>query len=695
LVQPDVTTMPSPHEPADLRLFFHPESFAVVGASDREGSPNRTYWNLIKNWALRQGAQVFPVNPTRSSIDGIPCFESLTSLPIRPNVTAILTGDPVPVLREAVALGVDFAVVFASGYAEAGPEGLEKQNELRTIVAGSPTRLIGPNTNLNTFETFRDDLDGKSVALITQSGHQGRPIYLLQELGVPVSYWAPTGNEADLTSGDFMRWFVSQPNIGAIAMYLEAITDLPTFVDAAAQAQRAEIPILVVKSGSSDAGKRTALTHTGKLAGSTEIIDAFFSKFGIIRLETLEEWTDTTRFMLRADPHTVGGVAVVSISGGTSAYSADLIDSFDLPLATFRDETVLDLRRRIPEPLKVDNPVDTGGHPLGDERGIEILRSIVADDGVGVLVCPLAAPFPPLSTKFLRDLALLSGETSKPICVVWCSPLVENQEVREILDDAPRLHFFRSFRHCLVAVQSWMRFHEGLRDQVSEGTVFEPLAPTSTDITPLDEFESRNLLRPYGLFGPAERRVQSAEDAVDAAETIGLPVVVKGLSNTVQHKMSEGLVALDLYEGGQVRTASKRVLTRLHQLDESSPSLLVAEQLGDGLDLLVGSVEDPEVGLAIVVGIGGTHAELVSDVCYLIPPFSDSDVRSALSGLRNHGFVATFLAQVEGGDSSLLDALHGFSRFVTDNRDRFRSVEINPLRIMRDGRAVVLDTLAT
>lgn len=685
------------HDATDLGLFFHPHSIAVVGASDREGSPNRTYWNLIRAWGSRQRADVFPVNPNRDTIDDVPCFADLSSLPVVPNVVAVLTGDPIPSLREAVVLGVDFVVVFASGYAEAGADGARRQRELKDVLAGSRTRLIGPNTNLNTFERFRDDLIGKKVALITQSGHQGRPIYLLQELGVPVSYWAPTGNEADLSSADFLSWFVERPDMGAVALYLEAISDAPAFVRAAIRARTRGVPLLVVKSGSSEAGKKTALTHTGKLAGSGRIVDAFFDKFDIVRLDTLEEWTDTTRFMVRADRPMANGLAVVSISGGTSAYSADLVEMFDLNLATFETHTVASLRAHVPEPLKVDNPVDTGGHPLGDHRGVEILRAVLDDPNVGVLVCPLAAPFPPLSTKFLSDLATLSEESSTPICVVWSSPLVESDEVRAILNGAPRLHFFRSFRNCLTAIASWQRYHSRLRLPLPEPTVLAPLDHAVQSEAPaLDELSARQLLLEFGLVAPQEIRVASVEAAVDAAARIGFPVVVKGLSTTIQHKMAEGLVALDIGTTEGVRTATERILRRLSELTNGvDTEVLVAEQVADGLDLLIGSVEDPEIGLAIVIGIGGTHAELVADVAYLIPPFTDDDVVTALGRLRNAHVVNDFLSNTTDGHFVVARAVQLFVDFVIRNRDRVTSVEINPLRVTADGRAVVLDTLMT
>ena len=680
----------------DLSLFFHPRNIAVVGASDREGSPNRTYWNLIREWGLVQGAQVFPINPNRQFIDQDSSYGSIRALPEKPNVVAILTGDPIPALREAIELEVEFAVIFASGYAEAGPEGAKRQRDLLQMVSGTRTRLIGPNTNLNTFEKFRDDLAGLSIALITQSGHQGRPIYLLQDLGVPVSYWAPTGNEADLTSADFLQWFVEQPEVGAVAMYLEAISDLESFVRSALTARTRGIPLLVVKSGSSEAGKQTALTHTGKLAGAEQIVDALFDRIGVIRLHTLEEWTSTTRFMIRAPRPLADGLAVVSISGGTSAYSADLIETAGLQLARFDAATVMSIRERVPEPLKVDNPVDTGGHPLGDHRGPEILRAILNDSQVGALICPMAAPFPPLSTRFVSDLAELSMTSEKPICLVWSSPLVESAEVQSIIDSAPRLNFFRSFRDCLTALSAWQRHHSRTSIQVDAKTFGPRSSHPANESLQYDELEARFMLTDHGMTAPREFRVSSPDEAIQAATRVGSPVVIKGLSRTILHKASHGLVDIGCESTEAIRTSTARILDRLRAISpETKAEVLISEQLPNGLDLLLGSVEDPEIGLAIVLGIGGSQAELISDVTYLIPPLTDDDILSAVRKLRNSEHVARFIATDQPALAGLIDAVKAFESFVISHRDSINSVEVNPLRILSDGRAIMLDSVIT
>src|SRR5690242_12112009 len=181
----------------DLGVFFRPRTLAVVGASDTPGRPNTAVYRRLRAWAGRVGARVHPVNPGRDLVDGEPCHRSVADVPEPIDVAAVLVGDPAGVLDELAAAGARFAVVFASGFAELGDEGRDAQERMGRLALDG-LRVLGPNTNLNAFEEFRDDLDGPAIALISQSGHQGRPVFQAQELGVRVSHWAPTGNEADL-----------------------------------------------------------------------------------------------------------------------------------------------------------------------------------------------------------------------------------------------------------------------------------------------------------------------------------------------------------------------------------------------------------------------------------------------------------------------------------------------------------------
>ncbi|NUS56504.1 MAG: CoA-binding protein, partial [Streptomycetaceae bacterium] len=217
----DLTGRPLQLRPADLDRFFRPRTVAVIGASDTEGRPGARITAQLRAWSERVGARMFPVNPKHATIGGQACHPDIASVPEVVDLAVILVGDPQEVLADLAAAGVSFAVVFAAGFAESGTAGAEAQQRLAELTSGGPLRLLGPNTNLNAFEEFREDLEGRSIALITQSGHQGRPVFAAQDIGIRVSHWAPVGNEADLETADFIRYFADQPEVGVIAAYIE------------------------------------------------------------------------------------------------------------------------------------------------------------------------------------------------------------------------------------------------------------------------------------------------------------------------------------------------------------------------------------------------------------------------------------------------------------------------------------------
>ncbi|GAA3097503.1 hypothetical protein GCM10020254_48570 [Streptomyces goshikiensis] len=285
----DVSGRPLRSDVPDLDRFFRPESVAVIGASDTEGRPNTGITRQLIAWAQRVGARVHPVHPTRTSVFGLPCRASVAELPEQVDLAVLLVADPLPVIEELAEAKVKFAVAFASGFAETGDAGAAAQERLAAAVRRSGLRLLGPNTNLNAFERFRDDLDGPAIALITQSGHQGRPVFTLQELGIRLSHWAPTGNEADLETSDFISYFAERPEVGAIACYVEGLRDGRQFLLAADRAARNGVPVVAVKVGRTETGARTAASHTGKLTGADTVVDAAMRQFGVIRVDGLDE----------------------------------------------------------------------------------------------------------------------------------------------------------------------------------------------------------------------------------------------------------------------------------------------------------------------------------------------------------------------------------------------------------------------
>ncbi|MFF2429610.1 acetate--CoA ligase family protein [Streptomyces mirabilis] len=698
----DVSGRPLYADAPDLDRFFRPESVAVVGASDAEGRPNTGITRQLIAWAERVGARLHPVHPTRRSVFGIPCSPSLADLHEQVDLAVLLVGDPLPVIGELAEAKVKFAVAFASGFAETGAEGAAAQAHLAAAVRRAGLRLLGPNTNLNAFEKFRDDLDGPAIALITQSGHQGRPVFAMQELGVRLSHWAPTGNEADLETADFISYFSEQPEIGAIACYVEGLKDGRSFLLAADRAARRGVPVVAVKVGRTETGARTAASHTGKLTGADTVVDAAMRQYGVIRVDGLDELQDTAALLARARAPRAEGVVVYSISGGTGAHFADLATAAGLPLPNLSAPKQAELHQWIPEYLSVTNPVDNGGHPVGDWRGRKIIDAILADPEVGVLICPITGPFPPMSDKLAQDLVDAAEQTDKLVCVVWGSPVGTEAAYRETLLGSSKVATFRTFANCITAVRAYLdhhRFVASYRSPFDEAprTPSPSFRKTQALMRPgqqLSEHAAKQLLRAYGIRVPREQLVTSAAAAVRAASLVGYPVVMKASGAQIAHKTELGLVKIGLTSASQVRDAYRELTDIARYEGISLDGVLVCQMVERGVEMVVGVTHDQLFGPTVTVGLGGVLVEVLRDAAVRVPPFGEDQARGMLGELRGRAL----LEGVRGGPpvdvDALVEVVVRVQRMALELGDDIAELDINPLMVLPRGQgAVALDAL--
>ncbi|MFF2195762.1 acetate--CoA ligase family protein [Streptomyces sp. NPDC058157] len=699
----DVSGRPLHSDVPDLDRFFRPESVAVIGASDTEGRPNTGITRQLIAWAERVGARVHPVHPTRTAVFGLPCHASVAELPEQVDLAVLLVADPIPVIEELADTKVRFAVAFASGFAETGESGAAAQARLTAAVRRSGLRLLGPNTNLNAFERFREDLDGPAIALITQSGHQGRPVYTLQELGIRLSHWAPTGNEADLETADFISYFAERPEVGAIACYVEGLKDGRSFLLAADRAARNGVPVVAVKVGRTETGARMAASHTGKLTGADTVVDAAMRQFGVIRVDGLDELQDTAALLARARPPQAEGVVVYSISGGTGAHFSDLATEAGLTLPTLSEAKQAELHQWIPSYLNVANPVDNGGHPVGDWRGRKIIDAILADPSVGVLICPITGPFPPMSDKLAQDLVDAAEATDKLVCVIWGSPVGTEEAYRTTLLGSSRVATFRTFGNCITAVRAYLghhRFTASYRSPFDEA----PRTPSPSYrkaralMRPgqqLSEHAAKQLLRAYGIRVPREQLVTSAAAAVRAAGLVGYPVVMKASGPQLAHKTELGLVKVGLTSASQIRDAYRELTDIARYENIPLDGILVCQMVERGVEMVVGVTQDPLFGPTVTVGLGGVLVEVLHDAAVRVPPFGEDQARTMLRELRG----AALLDGVRGAPPADVDALVEVvlrvQRMALELGDELSELDINPLMVLPRGQgAVALDALA-
>ncbi|NEE14967.1 acetate--CoA ligase family protein [Streptomyces sp. SID7499] len=699
----DVSGRPLHSGVPDLDRFFRPRSVAVVGASDAEGRPNTGITRQLADWAERVGATLYPVHPSRPSVFGIPCSPSVAGLPEQVDLAVVLVGDPVPVIEELAEAKARFAVVFASGFAETGPEGEAAQRRLAAAVEQSGLRLLGPNTNLNAFERFRDDLQGPAIALITQSGHQGRPVFALQELGIRLSHWAPTGNEADLECADFLSYFAEQPEVGAIACYLEGLKDGRSFLLAADRAARRGVPVVAVKVGRTETGARTAASHTGKLTGADAVVDAALRQYGVIRVDGLDELQDTAALLARARPPRADGVVIYSISGGTGAHVADLATGTGLSLPELSEAKQAELHQWIPEYLSVANPVDNGGHPVGDERGRKIIDAILDDPEVGVLICPVTGPFPPLSDRLVRDLVDAAEQTDKLVCVVWGSPVGTEPAYREVLLGSSRVATFRTVGNCLTAVRAHLahhRFAAAYRSPFDEAprTLSPSYRKAQALMQPgrqLSEHAAKQLLRAYGIRVPREQLVTSAAAAVRAAGLVGYPVVMKASGARIAHKTELGLVKIGLTSASQVRDAYRELTDIARYEDVALDGVLVCQMVEQGVEMVVGVAHDDLFGPTVTVGLGGVLVEVLRDTAVGVPPFGEEQTRDMLAGLRGRALLDGVRGRPAADLDALVEVVLRVQRMALELGDQLAELDVNPLMVLPQGQgAVALDALA-
>ncbi|MGW5819981.1 acetate--CoA ligase family protein [Streptomyces noursei] len=699
----DVSGRPLYAPVPDLDRFFRPESVAVIGASDSEGRPNTGITRQLIAWAERVGARLHPVNPGRERVFGLPCHAGVGELPEPVDLAVLLVGDPLPLIGQLAEAKVKFAVAFASGFAETGEDGAAAQARLADAVARSGLRLLGPNTNLNAFEKFRDDLDGPAIALITQSGHQGRPVFTLQELGVRLSHWAPTGNEADLETADFLSYFATRPEVGAIAAYVEGLKDGRSFLLAADRAARNKVPVVVVKVGRTEAGARTAASHTGKLTGADEVVDAALRQFGVIRVDGLDELQDTAALLARAKKPTAEGVAVYSISGGTGAHFADLATAAGLILPALSHAKQTELHQWIPDYLNVANPIDNGGHPVGDWRGRKIIDAILADPSVGVLICPITGPFPPMSDKLAQDLVDAAEQTDKLVCVVWGSPVGTEDAYRRTLLGSSRVATFRTFANCITAVRAHLdhhRFTAAYRSPFDDAprTASPSARKAQALLRPgqqLSEHAAKQLLRAYGIRVPREQLVTSAAAAVRAASQVGYPVVLKGSGPELAHKTELGLVKVGLTSASQVRDAYRELTDIARYEDLPLDGVLVCQMIERGVEMVVGVTPDPLFGPTVSVGLGGVLVEVLNDIAVGVPPFGEEHARSMLRRLRGHALLEGVRGMPPADTDALVETVLRVQRMALELDGELAELDINPLVVLPRGQgAVALDALA-
>lgn len=671
----------------DMAPLFAPRTLAVVGAHDHK-PPQDFLTRQLEGRARASGGQFLPVNPRLESVLGHPVLDSVAELPDELDVVSILISDVLTVMRELQGKRVKFVVVYASGFAELGTEaGIAAEREVRELAHALGARMIGPNTNMNLFEVLQPS-DLPKMAIVTQSGHQGRPMASAQALGFGVSYWVTTGNEADLGVADFIDYFAAQDNTGAIASYVEGFRTGEGLRRAAAACIDAQTPLVIVKVGRSAKGAAAALSHTGQLAGADEVLDAFFEQTSIHRVTDLDELQEVAHALARCGPlPAADGVAICSASGGCNAHLVDLLGASGLSVPDLSEKTQQRIRELVGPNLSIGNPVDNGGASLLRGIGPELVDAVLDDPAVGVLLLPVSTPLPAMQRP-ITDLALHAFRRGdKPVIALSLMPSTEDPVFKELV--AAGMPVVRNMRNGVSAAKAILS-HPARRFPVGAPPGLRAAAqpvPASGPCQVLDEAASLRWLADRGLEPVQHEFVSEAGGVAAAAARVGYPLVLKAVSPQLAHKSEHGAVLVDIRSEAELEGALSALESSLDGIALSG--YLVERLEGSGAELLLGISTDPLLGPVIVVGAGGVNAEALQDTGTLVVPFSRDRAEEVVRLLRIDRQLGPWRGLAVRREA-LIDAVMLMQELALNGE--VAELDINPLLLTAE-RAIVLDGL--
>ncbi|WP_203071095.1 acetate--CoA ligase family protein [Falsiroseomonas ponticola] len=686
--------MRTPYPHAALRRLLHPGSLAIIGASPREGSFGLRTLRNLRGFA---GA-VHPVNPRYESIEGTPCFPTLAALPSVPDCAIVALGrdQAEQTIADCIAAGVGGVILYASGYAETQrPELIALQGRLAAMVAGTGTRLLGPNclgaTNYAIgarmmFGRMPEPraMDGAAIGIVTQSGSVSMALAQAMERGVAVSHAIPVGNACDVGIADLIAYLAEDETCRAIAAVFEGVEHPRQLAEAAALAARAGKPLVIHKMASSEQGAEAALSHTGALAGNHAAYRAILEAAGAVMVESLDAVMETARFLAKAGRPRGHGVGVVLASGGFGVAAADAAAAAGVPLPQPEGITAETLRAHVPEFGAARNPCDVTAMALNDDTAFEASAgAFLADPAYACLmvIYPYADPFGATRFEGWKRLAARHG---KPIACYWASEWLEGEGVRR-LEAEPGIATFRSLPRLFAAIGAWLR-----RD-AEAGAALPPTPPdirqaaaTALRTAPdrvLAERAAKALLAPYGIPVVPERLAHSAAEAVAAATALGFPVALKAESPDIPHKTEAGVIRLNLADAASVQAAFDAVMEKalLATTADRIAGVLVQPMVPRGVEMLMGARIDPAFGPLVAFGFGGVMAELLRDTALLPAPFTPEAAAAALRRLNGAALLDGFRGSPAVDIPALAGTLSRFSRFVADQAELVQEIDVNPL----------------
>ena len=697
----------------NLSNLFAPASIAVIGASeDKARIGGRT---LVMARAAGFTGPIYPVNPRRSTIQGLAAFPTLADIPgpVDCAIIAIPANQVAAAVQDCATKGVGAAVIFSAGFAELQGAGQLLQDRIATIARASGMRVLGPNCagafNLRSgaYLSFYDPglhalmpalipgttpatTSGRSAGVVSQSGGYGaHVINLATRRSVPVSHWVTTGNECDIEIGEVLAAFAADPSIGVLVGYIEGIRNPDAFLGALRLAQANRKPVVLMKAGRTPEGALAAASHTASLAGFDAAYDAVFQEFGVYRARTTEEVLDIAYAALGGKLPPDRRIAIMSNSGGMAVQIADFARDAGLEMPALPPEAQARILALNPNAAP-HNPVDITAQWLSEPGLIPDCMSILLGDcAVPALILFMGSSGAnPVVIEGVRGVMQRHHDR-----LVIMGVTVEPETARAY--EAMGCLVFQEPARAMAALAALAGFTETFAATPDEEEAAQPDAgATPPPGAKLNERAAKDVLAAWGISCPTEAVAATPQQAAEAAAQLGFPVCLKILSADIPHKTDVGGVALGLVDAEGVTQAATRMLDRVAILRPNARlgGLLVTPMLGGGVECIVGAHRDPVFGPMIMVGMGGIGAELQNDVVWRRAPVTTAQALHMVRALKLSPLLTGYRGRPALDIAALARAVSAISRLAAATAGHLHTLEVNPILVLPDG-AVALDAV--
>lgn len=691
-----------------IEKILNPTSIAIVGVSrNLDSIGGKPLMNLLNHGY--QG-DIYLVNPKYEEIKGISCYPTISDIPGKVDLALVLVSQhrTLNVLDECEKNSIKNIVLFGAGFAETGDEGEELQRQIMEKAEKANINILGPNTIglLNVKKSIPigfsasfalKDLIVGEVGMVTQSGAWGFSLFTLaQEENIGFSQIIDTGNQMDLSSIDFMKYMIESDETKVVAGYLEEVTDSNEMLELAKLSLKYKKPLLLLKSGSSELGKKAAMSHTASLTGSDRVFKSIAKQYGIITVNDIDDMIDAMKVFSRRKYTKSNKIATMSTSGAAGILMADYSEKLGLDLTELSKDTYESVQDSIPPYGSAMNPIDLTAQ-IYNEPNIftDTLKVLVNDSDIAAIIVQTT-----VGGEFSKQIAEIVVEidktTEKPILVTLTGGKEIVGKGTEVLENNKVPVYSTSYK-TLLALKRLVDFSSAAnkkQNQVNEvnASDYTEFSNENKMSKITTEEKVKELLSSMDIQVPKGSVIQNDDDLNKLMKNVKYPVVCKVISDEILHKTDLNAVKLNVQSNEELEQSYKDLLNTVNKLDLNTniKGVLVEEYLKkDGIEMFIGIKNDIEFGTVIVCGLGGVFIEVFDDLAIRKAPINMNEANEMLQTLKGYSLLEGVRGDKRKDINALAKSLVKISEFASQNEGIIEEMDINPLLVLDEGEGVL------